>query len=90
MALIFLTPQEVFDLGNAFGSFSVGEIDQGIHIVLPVTDIETGEKSNECFASLFEDYIDNINASSTSAVDGDPYLQAIRLWLREHVPLIEP
>lgn len=46
-------------MGFAYGSFSVSEIDQGIHIILPVTD-EAGKQENDIFTSLFEEYIDNI------------------------------
>ena len=46
-----LTRSSFFKLGFACGSFSVGEIDQGIHIVLPTTNGENSE-----FELLFRDY----------------------------------
>jgi len=49
-----LSQQELFDLGVAYGSFSVGEIDQGIHCILPVRDVETGAEMNDVFTSLME------------------------------------
>ncbi len=52
--MITLTTQELFDLGAAYGSFSVGDIDQGIHLVLPVTDSKTGEWSNRIFQDLVD------------------------------------
>ncbi len=76
-----LTQTEVFALGNAYGSFSVGDLDQGIHCVLPVKDSDTGKKSNEVFQSLFDEHIDKLNEGPG---DGDRYLEAIRTWTHEH------
>jgi len=47
-----LTHQNIYDLGRAWGSFSVGEIDQGVHIVLPVIDVGTGQEENAVFEPL--------------------------------------
>ena len=57
--MVKLTVKEIFRLGFAYGSFSAGEIDQGIHIVLPVTD-ESGAKENDIFEPLCEEYFNKI------------------------------
>ena len=62
-----LTNEEMFDLGDAYGSISCGEYDQAIHILLPgdvIADkgvvFETPIPHNEVFSDLFEEYFDKI------------------------------
>ena len=93
--MIKLTVQEIFRLGFAYGSFSVGEIDQGIHIILPVVD-EDDVWENDVFTSLFSDYIDKIPKHHIDVV-GQVYMGAIAAFaidnqldlLPEGVPFVE-
>ncbi len=80
----FMTTEELFNLGAAYGSFSVGEIDQGIHLVLPVTDSETGEPSNEVFTDLVSmfDLIDQSSLDWSSI--GEQYMDAIVRWTKHY------
>jgi len=76
--LPFLTPIEQYRLGQAAGSFSVGEIDQGIHCILPVTDLETGDE--ECM--IFQDLIDMIDMIKKPCTN-DAYLGAVQKFGRD-------
>jgi hypothetical protein len=58
MANANFTQEDVYNLGVAAGSFSLGDIDQGIHIVLPTYDDK--KKYNVVFTPLFENYFDKI------------------------------
>lgn len=91
---ITLTPNEMFALGNAYGSFSVGEIDQGIHALIAVKDQLTGERKNEIFQDLLEEYFFEVyyppGYKGTKPFQwpedevGDKYMQAIRHWAAHH------
>jgi hypothetical protein len=65
-----LTPAQLFLLGNAYGSFSYGDIDQGIDILLPTTD-----GYNEVFKDLCEGYFIPIKDAPHTA-----YMGAIEKW----------
>jgi len=77
--LTTVTREEIFRLGQAHGSFSLGAIDQGIHIVLPTTNLERTESENDIFVPLFNDYFDRIH--NIEAIDpddiGEVYMGAI-------------
>jgi hypothetical protein len=81
-----LKQSDVFLLGFAYGSFSVGEVDQGIHILIPSTIHEIpqneGRKENDVFTTLFEKYFDKLN-SLTGHV-GEVYMGAIDAWLKDN------
>ncbi len=84
---IVLTKKEVFKLGSAYGSFSVGEIDQGIHIVLPSTVVETGASENSVFKSLFNEYFGEIPSNLPDPPDvglGSVYMGAIQAFSRDN------
>jgi len=59
MANAKFTREDVYNLGIAAGSFSLGNVIEGIHIVLPGHDNE-GKTYNDCFKPLFKDYFDKI------------------------------
>ncbi len=80
----FLTTKEMFDLGAAYGSFSVGEIDQGIHLVLPVTDSATGVPSNEVFRDLSGMFEQIDPAVEDWSSIGELYMDAIVRWTKQH------
>jgi len=69
-----LTTKETFDLGAAWGSFCTGEIDQGIHLILPVVDSDSGLPSNECFEALCDAFVE------TECETGIDYLNTIVIW----------
>lgn len=48
-----LSPNDIFNLGSAYGSFMTGEIDQGVHIVLPATS-PLGVEENMIFKPLLD------------------------------------
>ena len=77
-----LTVKEIFRLGFAYGSFSVGEIDQGIHLVLPVSDAD-GVRENDVFATLFEKYFDRIPEDTTEDVC-EVYMGAVGAYLADY------
>lgn len=78
-----LTPVEQYALGMAAGSFSVGEIDQGIHCVLPVTDMATGERTNEVFSSLCHQFAE-APLSSASQSGGMWHIETLQSWCAEN------
>ncbi len=83
--MIKLNNRDVFLLGKAYGSFTVGEIDQGVHIVLPVKDTTTGQEENDVFLSLFTEHFDRISDYKPSDISagelGMAYMRAIDEWL---------
>lgn len=68
---------EVYKLGLAAGSFSVGQIDQGVHCVLPVTDEKTGKEENTVFEPLCEMFL-----SLKPGSDGLAYIGACQKFGR--------
>ena len=80
---IQLSTEELFDLGAAYGSFSIGEIDQGIHLVLPVTDSETNEPSNQVFKDLADSFL-LIDPMTDYSVIGIEYMNAIVRWCHQN------
>ncbi len=78
-----LSPREVFSLGFACGSFSVGEIDQGIHAVLPATD-ENKVLENGIFEVLFSKYFDLIPDDLAPEKAGEVYMGAVQAFAKEH------
>ncbi len=74
-----LTEQELFDLGAAYASFGLGEIDQGIHLILPVRDVETGAEMNDVFTSL----CNRLEQLTPGHHDGYSYQMAINDWCHE-------
>jgi len=79
---IHLSPEKIFDLGFAYGSFSVSQIDQGLHIVLPCTT-EAGVLENAIFKTLFTEYFDLIPADLEREKAGDAYMGAIQAFVKE-------
>ena len=75
--MIELTNREYFRLGKAYGSFSVDEIDQGVHIVLPTTDGD-----NEVFEELVN--IDFLKIPRWLVDPGVHYMEAIAAWAKRH------
>lgn len=94
------TRAELFRLGQAWGSFSVGEIEQGVHCVLPVDIIldprhpeRSGTKENEIFRPLLENYFDKIRihdfdpfAEGECTIDcvGDAFMGAIEKFAKDN------
>ena len=72
-----LTEQELFDLGAAYASFGLSEIDQGIHLILPLRDIETGAHANDVFQELCDRFL------NTNCTTGEDYQRAIIEWTKE-------
>ncbi len=90
-----LTTTELFDLGVAYGSFSVGEIDQGIHLVLPVCDVGSTEVTkNQVFTDLVDHDFYNIDYPEGWTSDkpyphdwselGELYCNAITAWAKRN------
>lgn len=81
-----LTTTEAVNLGIAIGSFSTGEIDQGIHAILPATVMDTGQKVNQVFRPLFDDYFNSIDAVDQPEEGhlGMNYIKAIEDWARHN------
>ncbi len=69
-----LSTQELFNLGVAWGSFCTGDIDQGIHLILPVRDVESGLMENMVFEDLCDGFIE------TECKVGTDYLNTIVVW----------
>ena len=80
--MIALTNKEYFRLGVAYGSFSVSEIDQGVHTVLPVRDVDTGERENDVFEELVN--IDFLKIPRWIDDPGVHYMKAIASWAKRH------
>ncbi len=78
-----LTLQEAFDLGRAVGSFSIGEIDQGIHIILPGRDVDTGQDVNVTFVDLFDNEFARVNEPDTDEL-GMSFINAVCSWIERH------
>jgi hypothetical protein len=83
--LNMLTQQNIYDLGRAWGSFSMNEVDQGIHIVLPTTDAG-GTQHNEAFAPLI-DMFDDLLALDAKA---EAYMGAIERFAIDRGVGVEP
>ena len=91
-----LTITEVFALGMAYGAFSYGDIDAGIHEVLPVRDPETDKWDNIVFQGLIDHDFYNIDYPEgwdkeepyhydLSSEDlGQLYMDAIDAWAKRH------
>ena len=88
-----LTTTELFDLGVAYGSFSVGDIDQGIHMVLPMCEVGGTEVvKNAIFGCLVDHHFYNIDYPSGWESDkpyphdsselGELYCNAIIAWAK--------
>ena len=75
-----LSAQNLFLLGQAYTSFLLDEIDQGIHLVLPVTVIGSRESLNETFRTLCDRFIP-LNAAHDSR--GEDYANTLRTWVQE-------
>lgn len=71
-----LSVQELFDLGAAYASFSLGDIDQGIHLILPVRDVETGAEANDVFTDLCN--------SLTACITAEAYMGTVNDWCHEN------
>lgn len=80
---IKLTDEETFKLGIAYGSFSVGEIDQGLHIVLPCTDTVTSVEANVVFKPLFTKYFDRIPDDIPPEKVNAAYMGAVMIFAEE-------
>ena len=90
----YVTEQDMFNLGVAQGSFSVNQIDQGIHAVLPVRDVDTGEWSNILFAELVDEYFYVIDYPPGYTEEypkqydpdtlGMRYIEAIQEWCKDN------
>ena len=76
-----LTSRVVFKLGFAYGSFSVGAIDQGIHVVLPTID-ELGDPENAAFEILFTEYFDKIPGDLAPESINAVYMGAIAAFAK--------
>lgn len=76
----YLTTVELFNLGAAYGSFCTGDIDQGIHLVLPVVDTDTGEPENDVFEGLFDLFNKIDPAVEDYSSIGRLYMDAIISW----------
>ncbi len=75
-----LTSKELFNLGVAYGSFSVGEINQGIHVVLPGKEIGTGTRVNQVFELLCGAF-DMIDLGQEDCSNtGTQYMNCIITW----------
>jgi len=81
--VVGLSIENLIDIGNAYGSFSIGEIDQGIHLLLPVTNSE-GEPENAIFTDLFEDYFHHLpHFENWIPAYNEAYMGALMKWLKE-------
>ena len=76
------TSHDIFELGKAWLSFRMGEIDQGIHILLPCTRLEDGVSENDVFKPLFARYFSRIPKDAQEP--GDKYAEAILRFLRRN------
>ena len=74
-----LTTTELFNLGVAYGSFSLGDIDQGVHCILPGTDHTTGEETNLVFYDICDSFLQIKDEEKNTA-----YLNAIITWANKH------
>ena len=81
--MIVLSKDEIFKLGFAYGSFSLGEIDQGIHIILPCTD-KGGVVENEAFSPLFAGYFDKIPSDFDTDRIGEVYMGAVEAFVTDN------
>jgi len=76
-----LTMDEAFKLGEAFISFRMNDIDQGIHITLPTTDALSGEMENVAFEPLHVEYEKILTGSA--AVTADAFVSSLINFARE-------
>ncbi len=90
-----MTEQELFDLGVAYGLFSKGDIDAGIHMVLPVCDPDsTVVTTNAVFQDLIDqdfydiDYPPGYECAAPKNHDLQDldklYQDAITTWAKRH------
>jgi len=80
--LMSITRTEIFRLGQAHGSFSLGSLDQGVDIVLPVTN-GNGIRENEIFRPLFNDYLNRIQEELPPVICNEVYMGAIEKFARD-------
>ena len=79
--MFMISTEELFNLGVAYGSFSLGDIDQGVHMILPVTDVASGEPSNQ----VFEDLVFNFGLIDPDDENvGTEYLNTIIRWAKHY------
>jgi len=83
-------PANIFKLGQAHGSFACGNIDQGVDIVLPTTNLEHTESYNTIFEPLFKGYFDLLNGADGNKYDlGLLYMGAVEAWCQDNGIVIE-
>lgn len=68
------TLKDIFVLGQATILFQIGDIDAGMHMIIPVKDASTGVVENELFDDLCE-------AMVNECVVPMDYVNMIDLWL---------
>ena len=83
--MIVLSTEEAFSLGAAYASFSYGDIDAGVHYILPGTDSVTREESNFVFADLCDSF-QEINPILVDWSDrpGDHWMKIVVAWANSH------
>ena len=89
-----LSIPELLSLGGAYRAFSTGDIDAGIHLVLPVRSSDTDEWDNRVFQDLIDqdfyeiDYPPGTNRAEPKQYEPDElralYMDAIVQWTKRH------
>ncbi len=92
--MTLLSIPELLKLGGAYRAFSMGDIDAGIHLVLPVRDVDTDEWSNRVFQDLIDqdfyniDYPPGYTSEDPKQYSQDElpalYMDAIVQWTKRH------
>lgn len=72
-----LSTKELFALGVAQGCFGNGDIDGGVHCILPVRDVESGLMINEVFQELTDSFLE-IEPSDIGML----YIEVIKEWAK--------
>ncbi len=92
-----LTIPELLQLGGAYREFDIGNIDAGIHLVLPVRDVDTGNWTNLVFQDLIDQDFYDIDYPpgheyATPFIYGEGalgalYMGAIVQWINRNLDL---
>lgn len=95
--MTILSIPELLALGGAYREFALGDIDAGIHLVLPVRDVDTDKWTNRVFQDLIDqdfydiDYPPGHDSAEPVAYGkgklGALYMGAIVQWINRNLNL---
>ncbi len=96
--MVALSIPEILSLGSAYRAFEQGDIDAGIHLVLPVLDVDTDEWENKVFQEMIDqdfyeiDYPPGWYKSIPRQYPPEElrtlYTNAVVAWIKRHEPYV--